>query len=233
MFAGTSFRTSGAGWTRSCSVPSSWSWWPCLQGPVRCQSIERLFFVLMSDTVTAVAGLALANAPDFAHYLSFLQPIVEVGGIPSGLATTLAPAAAAAVFISLAVMIASCDHSSSLVRNTLTNSYFRGNDSAGHSFGVCWAVDCLQGCILDPDSGSRRIPGPRWSPSLCRSRFRCRCFRLAIRCGWFDLHQHTGYAHMHFDGPHFPCPPHAATLPSLALAAGRERSSYSQTKFQR
>ncbi|KZP25372.1 hypothetical protein FIBSPDRAFT_820851 [Athelia psychrophila] len=62
---------------------------------------------LLAGALTAVAGLALANAPDFAHYLSFLQPIAEAGGIPSGLATTLAPAAAAAVFICLAVTIVS------------------------------------------------------------------------------------------------------------------------------
>lgn len=65
--------------------------------------------MLTTQIVTAIAGLSLANAPDFAYYLSFLRPIVQGGGIPSGLATTLAPAVAAIVFICLALMIASCE----------------------------------------------------------------------------------------------------------------------------
>ncbi|KAF7979445.1 hypothetical protein HWV62_42598 [Athelia sp. TMB] len=69
-------------------------------------AIILIVMALLAGALTAVAGLSLADAPDFAHYVPLLQPIVQAGGIPSGLAITLAPAVAAAVFIGLALMIA-------------------------------------------------------------------------------------------------------------------------------
>lgn len=58
--------------------------------------------------MTAVSGLSLANAPDFAHYLNFLQPLADNGGLAAGLATALAPAVAAALFVGLAIAIVDC-----------------------------------------------------------------------------------------------------------------------------
>jgi hypothetical protein len=65
--------------------------------------------VLIRFSVTAVSGLALANAPDVAHYLPFLRPLADNGGLASGLGTALAPAIAAALFITLALAIVSCE----------------------------------------------------------------------------------------------------------------------------
>ncbi|KAF8183820.1 hypothetical protein K438DRAFT_1838672 [Mycena galopus ATCC 62051] len=65
--------------------------------------------VLLAAGLTAAAGLALATAPDVAHYLPFLAPLLSsntVGNtITSGLATVLAPAVAVTLFVSLAVAI--------------------------------------------------------------------------------------------------------------------------------
>ncbi|KAF7297179.1 MPN domain-containing protein [Mycena indigotica] len=62
--------------------------------------------ILLMAGLTAAAGLSLTTAPDVAHYLPFLKPLVNsTATIPVGLATVLAPAAAATLFISLAVMI--------------------------------------------------------------------------------------------------------------------------------
>lgn len=58
--------------------------------------------------VTAVSGLALANAPDFGHYITFLQPLANDGGLVSGLATALAPAVAATLFITIALAVVNC-----------------------------------------------------------------------------------------------------------------------------
>lgn len=69
-------------------------------------------FRLTLSAVTAAAGLALTTAPDVAHYLPFLAPLLSVknagDSIASGLATVLAPAVAAALFISLAVALINC-----------------------------------------------------------------------------------------------------------------------------
>jgi hypothetical protein len=62
----------------------------------------------ISFPVTAVSGLALANAPDFANSLTFLQPLANNGGLASGLATTLAPAVAATLFIVIALATIDC-----------------------------------------------------------------------------------------------------------------------------
>ncbi|KAJ6542659.1 hypothetical protein B0H19DRAFT_957413 [Mycena capillaripes] len=65
--------------------------------------------VLLAAGLTAAAGLSLTTAPDVAHYLPFLAPLLSSkttsATIASGLATVLAPAVAATLFISLAVAI--------------------------------------------------------------------------------------------------------------------------------
>ena len=52
----------------------------------------------------ASAGLAVATNPDVVHYLPFLSPVVAHNDIPSGLATGLAPAVAASIFVGLAML---------------------------------------------------------------------------------------------------------------------------------
>ena len=58
-------------------------------------------------------GLSLASAPDVAHYLPFLRPIVSAHPIPAGLATIFAPAVAATVFVIIALALIHCMLSSS------------------------------------------------------------------------------------------------------------------------
>jgi hypothetical protein len=55
--------------------------------------------------VLAAAGLALANAPDFAHYLPFLQPLANQNDWVSGVASGFAAAVGATVFIMMAVAV--------------------------------------------------------------------------------------------------------------------------------
>ncbi|KAJ6468959.1 hypothetical protein DFH09DRAFT_1344990 [Mycena vulgaris] len=62
--------------------------------------------VLLAAGLTAAAGLSLTTAPDVAHYIPFLSPLLSSKDtIASGLATVLAPAVAATLFISLAIAI--------------------------------------------------------------------------------------------------------------------------------
>ena len=59
--------------------------------------------------MTAVSGLSLANAPDVAHALPFLQPLADNGGLASGVATALAPAVAVALFTAIAILVVNCE----------------------------------------------------------------------------------------------------------------------------
>jgi hypothetical protein len=58
--------------------------------------------------VTAASGLALATAPDVAHYFPFLQPLLDVDPLAAGIATVLAPAVAATLFIFIALLLVNC-----------------------------------------------------------------------------------------------------------------------------
>ncbi len=53
--------------------------------------------------VTAVAGLAVASAPEFAHYFPFFLPIASGDALGAGVAVGLAAAVAAALFMAVAV----------------------------------------------------------------------------------------------------------------------------------
>ena len=61
--------------------------------------------------MTAAVGLGLASAPDIAHFLPFLQPLLlKVNVIAAGIATVLVPAVAATIFISLGLAIINCKY---------------------------------------------------------------------------------------------------------------------------
>ncbi|KAG8822531.1 hypothetical protein FRC17_009553 [Serendipita sp. 399] len=60
--------------------------------------------LLLGVGLLAAAGLALATSPDVVHYLPFLSPVVAHNNVQSGLATALAPAIAASIFIGLAML---------------------------------------------------------------------------------------------------------------------------------
>lgn len=64
--------------------------------------------------MTAAVGLALAPAPDFVHFLPFLQPLLTANFIASGIATILVPAVAATIFISLGLATINCKFSYNL-----------------------------------------------------------------------------------------------------------------------
>ena len=53
--------------------------------------------------MTAAAGLAVATAPDYAHYLTFFQPLANHNSFTTGLSTVLAPAVGATLFIAIAI----------------------------------------------------------------------------------------------------------------------------------
>jgi hypothetical protein len=63
------------------------------------------FFV----AVTAVAGLAVAPAPDVVRSLPFLEPLLSTGALASGIATVLLPAVVATLFIVLAIYLIRCE----------------------------------------------------------------------------------------------------------------------------
>ena len=54
-------------------------------------------------SVIATAGLAVATAPDYAHYLTLFRSMAGDNNLPTGLATVLAPSVAATLFMLLAL----------------------------------------------------------------------------------------------------------------------------------
>ena len=74
-----------------------------LLGVGRKYSTQTIFLYSLFGVVLGAAGLALATSPDLVHYLPFLSPVVAHNNIPSGLATALAPAVAASLFVGLAM----------------------------------------------------------------------------------------------------------------------------------
>lgn len=58
--------------------------------------------------MTAVAGLALGTAPDVGHYIPFLGALSNTNQLAAGIATSLAPALAATLFISIALLAVNC-----------------------------------------------------------------------------------------------------------------------------
>lgn len=61
--------------------------------------------ILLAAGLTAASGLALSNAPDFAHYITFLQSVTTAGALPSGIITVWIPAVGATIFISLTLAL--------------------------------------------------------------------------------------------------------------------------------
>ena len=62
--------------------------------------------------MTAAVGLALAPAPDVAHFLPFLRPLVsDANTIEAGIATVFVPAVAATIIISLGLAAINCKFS--------------------------------------------------------------------------------------------------------------------------
>lgn len=55
--------------------------------------------------MTAAAGLAVAPAPDVAHYLPFFRPLLTANPIAAGVATVFAPALAAILFLILGFVL--------------------------------------------------------------------------------------------------------------------------------
>ncbi|KAF8899144.1 hypothetical protein BD779DRAFT_1487243 [Infundibulicybe gibba] len=68
-------------------------------------TIVGMVVVLLAAGVTAACGLALSTAPDVAHFLPFLQPILNAPPLASGLASILVPAVAATLFITVALAL--------------------------------------------------------------------------------------------------------------------------------
>lgn len=94
---------------RSGGVWSDVAFWTavCMIGILLGVGCMYRYFVywkrLTAFVVLACAGLAMVTYPDVAHYLPFLGPVAERNNIQSGLATALAPAVAASLFVGLAM----------------------------------------------------------------------------------------------------------------------------------
>lgn len=67
--------------------------------------LVALIAVALGIGVTAATGLALADAPDVATFVRFLRPLSSHNNIGSSLASTLAPAVAATLFICIALAL--------------------------------------------------------------------------------------------------------------------------------
>ncbi|EIW86933.1 hypothetical protein CONPUDRAFT_115821 [Coniophora puteana RWD-64-598 SS2] len=85
--------------------------WDVLQTGTHILDSVGLGIVIFSTTmylllaITAVTGLSLSTAPNFAHYLEFLQPLSNRNDLASGIATMLASAIAATLFAVLVFLV--------------------------------------------------------------------------------------------------------------------------------
>ncbi|KAL0068549.1 hypothetical protein AAF712_004264 [Marasmius tenuissimus] len=61
--------------------------------------------VLLAAGLTAASGLALGTAPDFSHYLPFLQGLWSANKLAAGVVTVFVPALAISVFIYIALRV--------------------------------------------------------------------------------------------------------------------------------
>ncbi|KAI0825014.1 hypothetical protein BC628DRAFT_1339042 [Trametes gibbosa] len=61
--------------------------------------------ILLGVGLTAVSGLAVSLAPDVAHYFPFFRPLVTGNQLGGGVASSLAAAVAAVLFIFLALLV--------------------------------------------------------------------------------------------------------------------------------
>ncbi|KAI0375116.1 hypothetical protein BV20DRAFT_960185 [Pilatotrama ljubarskyi] len=61
--------------------------------------------ILLGIGLTAVSGLAVATAPDFAHYFPFFMPLNTGNQLGAGVASTLGAAVAATLFTAIAFMV--------------------------------------------------------------------------------------------------------------------------------
>ncbi|KAG2022753.1 hypothetical protein CC2G_000479 [Coprinopsis cinerea AmutBmut pab1-1] len=68
-------------------------------------AIIIVVMALLAAGLTAAAGLSLAMAPDFAHYLPFLGSLFSTHPIVAGIATVFAPAVVATIFIIIALLL--------------------------------------------------------------------------------------------------------------------------------
>ncbi|THH13010.1 hypothetical protein EW146_g7167 [Bondarzewia mesenterica] len=76
-------------------------WW----NQVAFWTIVGMVGFLLAIGLMAVAGLAVATSPDFAHYFPFFQSLANHNDFATGLATVFAPSMAAVLFIVIAVAI--------------------------------------------------------------------------------------------------------------------------------
>ena len=86
--------------------------------------------------VTAVSGLAVAVAPDVAHYFPFFLPMTTGNQLAAGIATCLAPAIAATLFIAVAYVMLhrkSCPLSTWFVDTSRITETAQSNDSVSVS----------------------------------------------------------------------------------------------------
>ncbi|KAG8689807.1 hypothetical protein FRC11_000472, partial [Ceratobasidium sp. 423] len=72
---------------------------------LRYWAVVALVAVLLTGTLIPVVGLALAGAPDVARYLPFLTRLSGRNDLGASIATTVAPALAATLFIVLALLM--------------------------------------------------------------------------------------------------------------------------------
>ncbi|KAF9556409.1 hypothetical protein CPC08DRAFT_778388 [Agrocybe pediades] len=68
-------------------------------------AVVGIVSVILAAALTAAVGLSLAPAPDVAHYIPFLQPLLTANTIAAGVATVFAPAVAVTIFIVLGLGI--------------------------------------------------------------------------------------------------------------------------------
>ncbi|CAE6524811.1 unnamed protein product [Rhizoctonia solani] len=72
---------------------------------LRYWAVVALVAVLLAGSLIPVVGLALAGAPDVAHYLPFLARLSGRDDLGASIATTIVPALAATLFIVLALLM--------------------------------------------------------------------------------------------------------------------------------
>lgn len=107
--------------------------------------------------VLAVSGLSVALAPDVTHYLRFLQPLMSTNELAAGVATYLAPALAATLFIVLAYFLLYRKGPSLCAPFPLDHRFSRCKPNQQFRVRIGISVGHVQDCVLGLHSCFRRV----------------------------------------------------------------------------
>ena len=134
--------------------------------------------------VTAVSGLAVATAPDVAHYLPFLMPLVINSKWAGGVGSTFAAAVAATLFtfIALAILNRECPFILTVSEVVLITGSSRVDTAHAYCLCIRISIHHVQDAVLHTPCRGRRLDVHDRRHYFLFAGFQLRLWRIAICC---------------------------------------------------